>query len=123
MKHAALSPLIRTLRLLGLLLAVFAVLAVGTPQRMHAMMAVAAPEVAMAMDHSAHMGAADAMAKGAAHLACDVLCVGTLVDGAPVLPTLQSRLGVVAFLPMALQAVKAQSPDAALRPPQSALIA
>ena len=114
MKHAALPPLIRTLRLLGLLLAVFAVLAVGTPQRMHAM---------MAMDHSAHMGAADVMAKGAAHLACDVLCVGTLVDGAPVLPTQQSRLGAVAFLPMAQRAVKAQSPDAALRPPQSALIA
>jgi hypothetical protein len=123
MKHAVLPQLLRTLRLLALVLAVFAVLAVGMPQRMHAMMAMDAPEAAMAMDHSAHMGAADAMAKGAAHLACDVLCVGTLVDGAPVLPTLQSRLGVLAFLPMALRSVKAQSPDPALRPPQSALIA
>ena len=120
MNHATLPQLIRTLRLLALVLAV---LAVGMPQRMHAMMAMDVPEAAMAMDHSAHMGAADAMAKGAAHLACDVLCVGTLVEGAPVLPTLQSRLGVLAFLPMALRSVKAQSPDPALRPPQSALIA
>lgn len=123
MKNAALPQLVSTLRLLGLLLAVFAVLAVNTPPRMTAMMTMSAPDTVMMMDHSDHMAASDAMAKGAGHSACDILCVGSPVGYVTTLPIVQSRLGVLAFVPMALPAVKAQTPDPALRPPQLPLIA
>lgn len=121
MKAAVFPDLSAIGRLLALILAVLAVLTISPPQRMHVTMLQMQPMAHMDdrghRDHSEPMRAADATAKGAGYLPCEILCLGTLVEGGALLVMGPTVLLALAFAPLTPRAVKAQSPDPGLRPP------